>query len=182
MLSDDPVKQKSDLIYTQTVVIDRRSTVLDLKLAISKEVATPLENLIFRRGGSNGAELVEEDLLFKQANIYNMMSIYIQRGEPTRQGWKKIRFFHSEYYNPDWTFAPKEGEEIGRDPHDHEFFTFVDLGLLPIRVLDKVEDVKAKIIEKFEKTYGGLKPAQIRLRDKLNEKLAQVYHDSRVLN
>ena len=172
LLEDDPAKQKSDLIYTQTMVIDRRSTVLDLKQKISEAVGVPLENLVFRRGGFNGAELVEEELSFKQVNIYNMMSIFIQKGEPTRQGWKKIRFFLTEFYNADWSKLPQEGEENFRDPHDHEFYTFVDLGQVAIRVLDKVADVKAKLIEKFKDRLTGLKPADIRLRDKLNEKLA----------
>ena len=81
-----------------------------------------LENLIFRRGGSHGAELVEDELGLKQANVYNMMSLYIEKGEPTRQGWKKLRFFLAEYYNPDW-----KSTDVTREPHDHEFFTFTEI-------------------------------------------------------
>ena len=51
-----------------------------------------------------------------------MMSLYIEKGEPTRQGWKKLRFFLAEYYNPDW-----ESTDVTREPHDHEFFTFTEI-------------------------------------------------------
>ena len=61
-----------------------------------------IETIIFRRGGAHGAELVEDELNFKTANIYNMMSIFVERGEPTRVGYKRVRFFLADYYNPDW--------------------------------------------------------------------------------
>jgi hypothetical protein len=65
-------------------VIDRRNTVEDLKEAIAKQLAENIETIIFKRGGANGSELVEDDLTFKQANIYNMMSIFVEKGQPTR--------------------------------------------------------------------------------------------------
>lgn len=83
-------------------MIDRRSSVEDLKTKIALKLEQKLENVIFRRGGAHGAELVEDELDFKTANIYNMMSIYIEKGEPTRIGYKRIRFFLADYYNPDW--------------------------------------------------------------------------------
>ena len=73
-----------------------------LKLQIASQLGESLDNIIFRRGGSHGAELVEDELGLRTANVYNMMSVYVERGEPTRAGWKRIRFFVAEYYNPDW--------------------------------------------------------------------------------
>jgi hypothetical protein len=58
--------------------------------------------LVFRRGGFNGAELVEDDLSFKEANIFNMISIFVEKGTPTRPGWKRLKIYHSVFYNPDW--------------------------------------------------------------------------------
>ena len=80
---------------------------------------------------------MEDELSFKQANLYNMMSIYLEAGEPTRQGWRKLSVFLVDYYNPDWNI-------IGglREPHDHEFFTFTEVQRLAVRTLDKVVDVK----------------------------------------
>ena len=88
--------------YTETLLIDRRQTVEQLKQEISLKLGVDVNELIFRRGGAHGAELSEDDLSFKQANVYNGMSIYVQKGEPTRQGWKRLRIFLAEYYNPDW--------------------------------------------------------------------------------
>lgn len=72
-----------------------------------------------------------------------MMSIYLEKGEPTRQGWKRLHFCIAEYYNPDWSSALTDiGKATYREPHDHEFFTFKELVRLPIRTLDPVYKVK----------------------------------------
>ena len=97
-----------------------------------------------------------------------MMSLYIEKGEPTRQGWKRLRIFLAEYYNPDWVNFSAE-----REPHDHEFFTFKEIQKLPIRTLDKVETVKKVLSEKLGDFYPELKdPTKFRLREKLSDKLA----------
>lgn len=31
-----------------------------------------------------------------------MMSLYIEKGQPKKVGYKRIIFFLAEYYNPDW--------------------------------------------------------------------------------
>jgi hypothetical protein len=46
-------------------VVDRRSSVENLKLLIASKLRESIDNLIFRRGGSHGAELIEDDLSFK---------------------------------------------------------------------------------------------------------------------
>lgn len=51
---------------------------LELKEKIAAKIGLTLDCLVFRRGGSHGAELVEDDLGIKQANVYNMMSLYIE--------------------------------------------------------------------------------------------------------
>ena len=147
---------------------------------------------------------MEDDLGLKQANVYNMMSIFVEIGEPTRQGWKRIRLFFADYYNPDWknydqallsmTEEAKEGSaQPIREPHDHEFFTFTEIAKLPLRTLDKVKDVKNALSQKLMEICDTLdisqeqkeslkKPGSLRLREKLSEKLASVYHDEKVLN
>ena len=59
------------------------------------------------------------------ANVFNRMSMFVQRGQPTRKGYKRLRFALADYYNPDWHSLP-EGEGW-REPHDHEFYTFTEL-------------------------------------------------------
>lgn len=113
----------SDQIYTEILLIDRRSSVLQLKEAICEKIGLDLDQIVFRRGGANGAELIDDDLPFKQANIYNMMSVFIEQGQPTRHGWKRLKVFVAKFYNPDWiTFA--QGCDTMREPHDTDFFDF----------------------------------------------------------
>jgi hypothetical protein len=183
--------------YTESLIIDRRSTVEQLKLKIVEYLGESLDCIIFRRGGSHGAELIEDGLGLKQANVYNMMSIFVERGEPTRQGWKRIRLFIAQYYNPDWTqliaHCPSpnvdgnQDDQLLREPHDHEFFTFTSILTMPIRTLDKVIDVKKSIVEKLtalskqeggtfskelRETIASMTVDNLRLREKLSDKLA----------
>ena len=187
---DKANQSTNENIYTESVVIDRRSTVEELKKKIAEQLNEKIEYVIFRRGGAHGAELVEDELNFKTANVYNMMSIYIERGEPTRVGYKRIRFYLAEYYNPDWNSLaeaeknPKGLPENFRKPHDHEFTTFTELFKQPIRTLDKVKLVKEKILPQLRETYpqhfSGEK-ITIRMREKLSDKLCQVYQDEKIL-
>lgn len=101
-----------------------------MKNKIAVKLGESLDNIIFKRGNIFGTELVEDDLTFKLANVFNMMNIHIERGTPTRQGYKKLSFSLANYYNADWTTLqnPEEIEKPGfRPPHDHEFFTFTEL-------------------------------------------------------
>ena len=81
--------QEGEIKYNQSVVVDRRITVEQLKEKIAQKLGKTLDVLVFKRGGSHGAELVEDELGIKQANVYNMMSLFVERGEPTRMGWKR---------------------------------------------------------------------------------------------
>ena len=53
---------------------------LDLKLKISERVGIGLDSLVFRRGGSHGVELLEDDDSLKQAQFYNHICLFLQRG------------------------------------------------------------------------------------------------------
>jgi len=54
-------------MYSHYLVVDKRITILDLKIKIAEYFKCSLVNLIFRRGGSHGMEIVEEDMTLKQA-------------------------------------------------------------------------------------------------------------------
>lgn len=45
-----------------------------------------IEQLVFKRGGSHGMELIEDDFSLKQAQFYNMISIYLEKGIPSKYG------------------------------------------------------------------------------------------------
>ena len=68
------------------MVVDRRISVLDLKIEISNQVNMQLSDIVFRRGGAHGTELLEDDDSLKAAQFYNMMSLYLERGIPSQVG------------------------------------------------------------------------------------------------
>lgn len=44
---------------------------------MSEYYSMELDQLVFRRGGSHGMELIEDDFSLKQAQIYNMICLYL---------------------------------------------------------------------------------------------------------
>jgi len=97
-------------------------------VAVCKQLGRSIDSIIFRRGGAHGEELIEDDLYFKQVNIYNMMSLFVEIGEPTRYGWKRVRVYAASLYSPDWSvFAPKNIANLEaavlsptfKQPHDN---------------------------------------------------------------
>jgi len=64
--------------YSGFLIVDRRISVLDLKIKISDLFQLSLSELVFRRGGSHGTELLEDDLTLKQAQFYNMICLYLE--------------------------------------------------------------------------------------------------------
>lgn len=48
------------MTYNHLLVVDRRITVLELKKIIAKKFDFSIYELVFKRGGSHGVELIEE--------------------------------------------------------------------------------------------------------------------------
>jgi hypothetical protein len=57
--------------------------VLDLKIKVCELFKISLSDLVFRRGGSHGTELLEDELTLKQAQFYNMICLYLEKGIPS---------------------------------------------------------------------------------------------------
>ena len=79
-------------IYKHYIIVDRRISVLDLKLKISQAVGVSLDQLVFRRGGAHGVELLEDDDSLKQAQFYNHICLFLQKGQPSVLGQRRIQF------------------------------------------------------------------------------------------
>jgi len=65
-------------------------SVLDLKLKISESVGIGLDQIVFRRGGAHGVELLEDEDSLKQAQFYNHICLFLQRGQPSVLGQRRI--------------------------------------------------------------------------------------------
>ena len=64
----------------------------ELKIKISDKVGVGLDQLVFKRGGNHGVELLEDDDSLKQAQFYNHICLYLERGQPSVLGQKRIQF------------------------------------------------------------------------------------------
>jgi len=64
-LNPHEVAVSKNSIYKNYLVVDRRISVLDLKIEIGKFFNLDLDSIVFRRGGSHGTELLEDDLSLK---------------------------------------------------------------------------------------------------------------------
>ena len=67
----------SEVSYNEFVIVDRRISVLDLKVQIAETLGQKLSILVFKRGGTHGAELIEDESTLKQAQFYNMICVQI---------------------------------------------------------------------------------------------------------
>jgi len=85
--------EDESVLYKLSVSIDRRKTLRDLKDKVALSVGLGLDQLIFRRGGSHGLELVEDELTVKAIHFYNNMSIFLEKGTPSIVGQKRLKFF-----------------------------------------------------------------------------------------
>lgn len=81
-----PSTKVLDIQYKDFLIVDRRQSVLDLKIQIANTLELSLAELVFRRGGTHGAELVEDELSLKQAQFYNLICVFVQTGVPSQVG------------------------------------------------------------------------------------------------
>ena len=68
--------------YDQVIILDSRKKVEDLKKGMADQLNFDINQMIFRRGGQHGAQIFEDDQELKEANIFNRMSIYVEKGNP----------------------------------------------------------------------------------------------------
>jgi len=73
----------TEVVYKDFFIMDRRESILDLKLKIASSLVRPLQELVFRRGGTHGSELVDDEQSLKQGQFYNMICVYVQVGVPS---------------------------------------------------------------------------------------------------
>lgn len=168
-------------IYKNFIIVDRRLTVRELKAKISAIVGIGLHELVFRRGGSHGVELLEDDDTLKQAQFYNHIGIFLKKGQPSVQGQKLINFFLARSSQTLALGDAANPEEV-RIP-DNCYFVFEELTSFPCDTGLFISQLKQEIVNKIGPLFPelGLEKldlGQIRLREKVgDDKLTKVMHD-----
>ena len=80
------IQDSQQAIYKHALVFDKRITVLEMKLKIVEFFDMSMSEIVFRRGGSHGTELTEDDDTLKQAVFFNNMCLYLEQGVPSQVG------------------------------------------------------------------------------------------------
>ena len=161
--------------YWKQVILDKRMSVLELKVAISKELEIGLEELIFKRG-AYGTEIKEDDLSLKAASFYNMMWIYIKKGIPSLENEKRLKFVLAENIS--------EGDHASLDPvnADSIYYNIRELIEIPVNTHQNTFKVKHFVWDKLREEWKlDLDPKLIRLREKANDRLTKLYRDDAIL-
>lgn len=180
------IQESQNEIYKHYMIVDRRISVLDLKIKLSAFLGVGLHEIVFRRGGSHGVELLEDDDSLKQAQFYNLICLYLEIGVPSVLGQKRINFYLAK--NAQAFFQETNPEDGLVSVPDNCFFSFEELAQLPCKTATKVLVIKQQVIDflavKFPKLgLEKLDPSRIRLREKTGEdKLTSVLHESRELS
>jgi len=139
------LSQASDIsqqIYTKMMIFDKRQSIQELKETIAKEVTNlsiknsfqlgmNLDELIFKRGGAHGTELIEDEISLKAAQFHNMISVFVEKGIPSKLGMKRIKLVLAE--------PVTQADYVGQD---NVYFKFRDLVEVPLKTLEKTADVK----------------------------------------
>ena len=145
---------------------------LDLKLEVASTVGLEIGEIVFRRGGSHGTELLEDSESLKAAQFYNNMSVYLEKGIPSQVGQKRVVLFLAK---PSHALLSNVNPEAEPDVMpDNSFFSFQELMEIPVKTAVKTSAVKQRVIEavsaKFpELGLAGLDPQRVRLREKTGE-------------
>lgn len=167
-------KLASSVDYDQSIVMDQRMSVLDMKIKIAKVLGLGLEYLIFIRGGAHGTEIKEDDISIKAAHLYNMVCIYLQVGTPSKQNEKRLSFIIAE------TLTKVDQETIMETENgDNMFYQMRELIEIPVNTRKTTLDVKKFLISNLEGT--DLKPDLMRFREKIGDKMGKVYRDQDIL-
>lgn len=173
--TEDSKEIETNIDYCKQVVLDKRMTVLDLKVAIAKELNIGLEELIFKRG-AHGTEVKEDDLSLKAASMYNMICLYIKKGVPSHENEKRLKFILAEF------MTDKDRESLGPIASDSLYYNIRELIEIPVNTHQTTYKVKKFLCEKVkEKCELELNPDRIRLREKANERLTKLYRDDAIL-
>lgn len=109
----------------------------ELKQKVAETTGLNINNLIFRRGGSHGLELVEDELTLKALHFYNNMSVYLEAGTPSICGHKRLSFFLCQSH-------------FSQGDSDNVFFEFQDLGTVSVRTLSSVLVCKEQLLSLFQ--------------------------------
>lgn len=136
---------------------------MELKLKVATYFNTSLSEIVFRRGGSHGTELVEDDDSLKQAQFYNNMSLYLEKGIPSQIGQKRVTFFLARYSNQKMLEESNKDQEESKGDEgkptvvpDNCFFFVEELAEIPVKTAIKNSAVKSFVIENLKEHFPDL--------------------------
>ncbi len=93
-----PVKYKSkeelpkSYYYTQHIITDSRATMGELKTGICSELQIKEEEIILKRGGMLGIEILDLKQVIHAANMRSGAQIHLEFGHPAVEGEFRLRF------------------------------------------------------------------------------------------
>ena len=124
---------------------------------------------MFKRGGTHGVELTNDEHSLKQAQFYNMICVFVAHGVPSQLGQKKIKLFLAlDYVHP-------ADEPLALD---HKCFELTELIEMPVRTSGLVSKVKQHILDTLKESIGIKDVSRFMLRERAGEdKMTQVYDD-----
>jgi len=157
------------LDFKESVVIQNKKTLQDLKKEIASKINLEVDEFIMKRGSRYGAETKDMSLKLSQANIVNNNLFFIERGTPSRPDELRL-IFHLA--------LPAKPTDC-----DGASFSFAELFQLPVHLESRIKQVKEKVAERLEEMYPSMEvdPEKMRLREKYNEKMNKVLKDQEMI-
>ena len=149
--------------YNQTLWIDSRQSLSDMKAALCKSLDLNSDEVIIKKGGKMGTEIKDLRATVESQNLINGSSIFLEFGRPSKPGEIRVFFMLATKYDPE------------RDNFSHQY---EDLCELTIDGALKPSEIKPMLVEELKKRKNiEINPEKVRLREKVSERITKVYRE-----
>jgi ubiquitin C-terminal hydrolase len=168
----------------QSLIIDRRKTVADLRAMIAAKHNLDPSNFIIKRAGLDGQELKNLQLSLYQSEVINNSILFLIKGPPALPGQNRLQFYLAKFKQPQRGVVElSKGESNSDDPDNSSLYKFYDLVSLNVSSQVRVADLKVLIQQAATSIYPtmDLSARRLRVRERYQERLGAVLHSSRSL-
>jgi ubiquitin C-terminal hydrolase len=167
----------------QSLVIDRRKSVADLRALLTAKHNLDPHNFIIKRG-PNGHELKNLQFSLYQSEVINQSVLFLFKGPPALAGQTRLHFYLAKLKQSQRGVVDlSKGESNRDDPDAYSLYQFYDLVSLNVSSQVRVADLKGLIEQAVTSIYPTmhLSAQRLRVRERYQDRLCAVLYSSRSL-
>lgn len=155
--------------YNMTISVNKNETLFYLKELIGKKISMQVEDFNIKKGSRNGQDLTEDESLLSSLQFYQNCVVHISEGVGKKESEISFSLFFACLSNKD---------------EDYLWYLFYELFPLTVHKSINISSLKQSICDMCQNYYPslGINPSNIRLREKFDNKLADVISEKRPID